>query len=105
MIVLGFSQGGATASRWTESTAHRIDRLILWATVFPPDLNLPQSTNKLNASKPILLLGDSDEFINEEQWKNDTDNWKNKGLAFDQIHYKGVHRIESEVLKNLVSHL
>ena len=36
--LLGFSQGGATASRWHQKNTFKADNFILWACVFPPDL-------------------------------------------------------------------
>ena len=42
---VGFSQGGATISRWLDKTNFRIDNMILWASVFPPDLELNEGNN------------------------------------------------------------
>ncbi len=40
-VLLGFSQGAATAVRYMCAAEHRFDRLILWAGRFPPDVPLP----------------------------------------------------------------
>ena len=38
ITLLGFSQGAATAARWYQQNPKQFDRLILWAAVFPPDI-------------------------------------------------------------------
>lgn len=48
-IVLGFSQGGATAARWVTSTNIKCDHFIAWGSVFPPDLS--ESVEPINAVK------------------------------------------------------
>ena len=37
-ILLGFSQGGATASRWHQFGKFKAQKFILWASIFPPRL-------------------------------------------------------------------
>ena len=37
-ILLGFSQGGATAIRWKLNTNNPFDKTIIWASDFPPDM-------------------------------------------------------------------
>ncbi|MHC2990275.1 phospholipase/carboxylesterase, partial [Pontibacter sp. HJ8] len=39
VTVLGFSQGGATVSRWLASGNVPVHRLILWAASFPEDID------------------------------------------------------------------
>src|SRR3954464_2604730 len=39
-IVGGFSQGGATASRWIANGVSEIHTLVLWGATLPPDLDL-----------------------------------------------------------------
>src|SRR2546429_8618236 len=50
---LGFSQGAATASRWTAMGRARVDRLTLWGGEFPPDLDLTLETvaDRLRAAR------------------------------------------------------
>ena len=37
--VLGFSQGAATVCRWISHTRNKINKAILWGSVFPEDIN------------------------------------------------------------------
>ena len=44
IILLGFSQGGTAAARWYYNNPGQFDQLILWASVFPPDISKPKIT-------------------------------------------------------------
>lgn len=43
ITLLGFSQGAATVSRWAADNRIKYNRLILWAGVFPPDMNFEKT--------------------------------------------------------------
>ena len=58
LLVLGFSQGGATAARWNAQRKD-IDQLILWASIFPPDLEESSFSNSKNGT---FVIGKQDEF-------------------------------------------
>ena len=49
-IILGFSQGGATAARWFFNNSKKFDQLILWASVFPPEIDLSNEISNNNKS-------------------------------------------------------
>lgn len=97
--LLGFSQGGATAARWFYQGPKRFDRFILWASVFPPDLEKPVHKQ----ANCHFVLGTEDPYYsNEEQIKECT--------YFTEIGYH-IHRFEgkhdidrSTLLKILQSH-
>ena len=93
--VVGFSQGGATASRWIANQKSKCDNFILWASNFPEDLNL----NLLSVnSKAFVLFGDADKFINEKQI-NDYEQFLNASeIECQLIKFKGKHDIPKEVL-------
>ncbi|MDA1185359.1 MAG: phospholipase [Acidobacteria bacterium] len=61
--VLGFSQGGATASRWTTLGRIDADRLILWASDVPPDLDLPAHATAIGRRALTLVVGTRDEYV------------------------------------------
>jgi predicted esterase len=97
IILLGFSQGGATAARWYFSDAEQFDHLILWASVFPPDLEKPAlETN----SKNYFVLGDQDEYYSEPQQLSEIAAYKE--IGFKTIHFEGKHDIQQTTLKELL---
>lgn len=98
IILLGFSQGAATASRWAAMGKSKIDKLILWAGVFPPDLPFENSLNKINQLNPLLVIGNKDEFISAEEIQ-DKIKWLDSEKINYQLHtFEGKHDIDGNVL-------
>ncbi|MGZ4117744.1 MAG: alpha/beta hydrolase, partial [Bacteroidia bacterium] len=66
--VLGFSQGAATAGRWMANNRSHADNLIIWAGAFPADLDFEKQKTIFNSMDNfIFVVGDDDQFINEEE--------------------------------------
>lgn len=99
--VLGFSQGSNTASRWVVSGNFKVDQLILWGGDFARDLAFDFHRDRLNASKPILVYGKQDEFIDDERVKNHCDFLDSHQIKYKVKLYDGGHKIESETLLGL----
>jgi len=98
IILLGFSQGGATAARWYFSDAEQFDNLILWASVFPPDLEKPAL--EIN-SKNYFVLGNQDEYYSENQQLSEIYTYKE--IGFNTIYFEGKHDIHQAILSELLS--
>ncbi len=67
ITILGFSQGAATASRWIGNGKISFDRFILWAGVFPPDMDFEITKELLKGKETFLVYGNADPFINVDQ--------------------------------------
>lgn len=65
--VLGFSQGAATASRWVLENNFHFNRLILWAGIFPDDMDFGRGHSVLSSKKIHLVYGTNDPFLNDER--------------------------------------
>jgi predicted esterase len=98
IILLGFSQGGATAARWYFSDTNQFNHLILWASVFPPDLEKPLL--EIN-SKNYFVLGNQDEYYTEEQQLSEIAAYKE--IGFNTIYFEGKHDIHQETLSELLA--
>ncbi|MBM3452035.1 MAG: hypothetical protein FJX84_02705 [Bacteroidetes bacterium] len=98
IILLGFSQGGATAARYFYSNS-KINHLILWASVFPPDLKIENEMKNENKSN-VFVLGNQDPYFTKSQFSETINFYSN--LGFKTIEYSGNHSIDSAVLKNLL---
>lgn len=96
-IVLGFSQGGATAARWVHLGTIKPDGLILWATVFPPDLI---KENEKPIEKSFFVIGDNDEYYPGTAADDILNEYKNMG--YSTIKFNGSHNIDSNVLLSLL---
>jgi predicted esterase len=100
--VLGFSQGAATACRWVSSGKFKPDNLILWAGVFPPDL---QENFAFQSLRTFVLLGDQDEFTTTEIFKTQEEELKKMKIDYRFIGFKGKHDIYPEPLVYLSNKL
>ena len=100
VIVLGFSQGGATAARWVAAGQISCSHFISWASVFPPDLDSDVMHNlKMRCS---FCLGNEDPYFNQEDAEKTIDFYRN--LSFDVNTYIGKHDIEPSLLAKLLQH-
>ena len=101
IILLGFSQGGATAARFYYQQ-QKIDHLVLWASVFPPDLHIEDEING-QPNKNYFVLGLQDQYFNEIEQKKAIDFYRN--MNFSIVQYTGNHTIETSILNNLLNSL
>jgi predicted esterase len=99
--VLGFSQGGATVCRWMALGKAKANNLILWASVFPPDLDFNNQKQILKNITSYLLCGDEDEFASKEQIDGHLQLLRENNIPFEFIPFKGKHKIYKEVLIEL----
>lgn len=100
--ILGFSQGAATACRWLVESNVNFQNLILWAGIFPPDLELKQASKSFSNKSVKVLFGDEDPYITAERMDEMKIICSNLNINPEVIQYSGGHQIEREVLKKLV---
>lgn len=99
-IVLGFSQGGATAARWINESKHTIDHFISWASVYPPDLLVEK---KINLKENFFVLGNQDEYFDEKATAETILFYKN--IGFKTITFDGNHSIDKNILNKILNQL
>ena len=99
--VIGFSQGAATVSRWATQSSVRIDKLILWAGIFPPDMEIKKASARLIKMKIISIYGEEDAFIKKDQKKEQLKIAESLGVAPIYITYNGGHDIDRRLLQEL----
>jgi len=95
---LGFSQGGATICRWAAHTQNKIDNLIVWGSVIPPDMDWETDVQKLINLKWHYVAGDQDEFLSDKRRVEQLEVLERNGIKPNSIHYKGTHDILEEPL-------
>jgi predicted esterase len=103
--LLGFSQGGATAARWHQLGEVNFDNFVLWASVFPPDLKGIESDSAFMHSNNFFVVGDQDEFLDEERIHAAKKDFVDKHLNFTFIRFEGEHNIYPSPLNELNSQL
>lgn len=99
VIVLGFSQGGATAARWFYSNT-KFDTLIMWASVFPPDLNIKDELLKIDTSSSYFVLGEDDEYFQDDLFHEEINKYKD--LGFKTKVFEGKHDIDIATLSDIL---
>lgn len=99
--ILGFSQGAATASRWAANASFDFNSLILWAGLFPPDMDFNASSEKLRDKLITYVYGTEDIYINEERIKEMEELSKKLKVNPEVIKFKGSHEIEPQVFSQI----
>jgi predicted esterase len=98
VVVLGFSQGVATVSRWVYQNKRRIDSLIFYAGEPGNELQNPDCISQFTQSRKTLLLGKEDKYFNEV-W---AEKYKVLLSGFEFVSFDGGHEIKSDLLPSLV---
>ena len=95
--VLGFSQGGATATRWAALGTTRVDELILWGSHLPPDLDL-SAAPRLGGTPVRFVWGEGDPYLDAARVAEDQARLAAAGIACSVTTYAGGHQISRGVL-------
>jgi predicted esterase len=102
VTVVGFSQGSATASRWLITGKIKFDRLILWAGIFPPDMDFESGSKVLKDKEVILVYGKNDAFLSDERFAEMKLLTEKLNTTIREITFDGGHEIDSATLVNLL---
>jgi predicted esterase len=97
-VLLGFSQGVATATRWAAAGGGPFEQLILWAGVFPPDVDLGPDADQLRNTPLTCVLGDADPFFGVGLLEETDTRLQAAGLTASTSRFSGGHAICSETL-------
>jgi predicted esterase len=100
VVVLGFSQGAETASRWATYGEVVPDDLILWGGGLAADLDMARAAAKLRGVTVRLVVGDDDRWA-QQRSETGLARLEEAGIAADLVRYPGGHRIEPAVLARL----
>lgn len=98
VTVLGFSQGTATACRWTALGSSRIDRLIVWGGEVPPDLDL----KRLRVPSLTLVYGTRDEFFTPKIVAATEARLREHKIPYELLPFEGGHEIDESTLQRLI---
>jgi predicted esterase len=98
VVVLGFSQGSETASRWVTLGEVRPAELVLWGGGLAADLERERLRDRLRGVRLRQVVGTRDRWALA---KADETRRALEGLDVDleRIDYDGAHRVDAEVLE------
>lgn len=94
IIVLGFSQGVATVSRWAYRNPRNIDTLIFYAGEPGNELQNAESIAAFDKTKNYFIWGNEDPFINDMNIQR----FKDMLSGFEFILFDGKHEINTDIL-------
>jgi len=101
VTLLGFSQGVATAARWACRGQARLDRLVLWAGLFPPELGGEADVAALRPVRIVRVVGTKDEFATEKLLAAEAARFHALGLDALLVRFGGGHRLDDGTLRDL----
>lgn len=97
LVVLGFSQGAATASRWVTYGHIRPAELVLWGGGLAVDLEDDRAGEALRQTAVTLVVGGEDRWgaarAEESARRLDA-----MGVSWRRVEFPGGHRVEPSVL-------
>jgi predicted esterase len=102
VTILGFSQGSATASRWALSGRSKFARLILWAGIFPPDMNFEAGSKILKDKDVLMVYGTKDPFLTDERFTEMRTLTKKINAKVKEVRFEGEHDIDEATLISLL---
>jgi predicted esterase len=101
LVVLGFSQGTATVSRWLAASDMRVDQLVLWGGAIPPELDLAAWATRLHGAAITLVAGEQDEFATAAAVSAEAERLSAAGVAYTLQRFAGGHTIDAAALVRL----
>lgn len=101
IVVLGFSQGTATVSRWLAASDLRVDQIVLWGGTIPPELDLAAWSARLHGAAITLVAGEQDEYATPSAVTTEAERLSAAGVAFTLQRFGGGHTIDAQALVRL----
>ena len=103
LIVLGFSQGTATAVRWFANSGIRPAELVLWAGSFPHDVDASIMGETFNGLSTHFVHGTEDPFLKDVNLEEKTAQFSKMGLEFSSWTFDGKHVMDKPTLEKIVN--
>jgi len=101
LTVLGFSQGAQTVCRWVAEGEAAVERLILWGSYPPDDLDPDRGPRRLGSAELTLVHGVLDHFISEEAHAAQEARLEELGISFKTITHEGGHELDPALLREI----
>lgn len=99
--ILGFSQGGHTASRWIYHSKIKYNKFVLWGADLANEIDGIIVKESFSKGKNLLVVGDRDRYIDNELLQKTKNRFENIDFKYQLVEYKGGHDIYPEVLELL----
>ena len=93
---------GSLHRRKRRSQALKFERVILWAGLFPPDLDFVKGNTVLSRVKTYMVIGNDDPFLTPDRIKEFDQLAAQLGIQPEKITFEGKHEINEEVLRGFI---
>ena len=103
LVVLGFSQGAATAARWAALGAAAPDALVLWAQGLPPDLDLTAARERWRRLTVWLVAGADDAAFTPAAVQADRTRLAEQGVRHEVVTFPGGHELDAAPLARVAA--
>jgi predicted esterase len=102
VTALGFSQGAAVVARWLVHGEARLDRVILWCGLLPPEIR-PEGVTRTRLAQADLhvVYGRSDTMIEAAQLSAQARVLSESGVPHRVIEFDGGHELHGATLLSL----
>lgn len=102
IVVVGFSQGAATAARWAARGTARLDHLVLWGGALPPEIDLALGSAALRRVPLTLVVGTRDQYITAEVLAREKERLDLAGFPYQMVRFDGGHAVSRAALARLL---
>lgn len=100
--VLGFSQGVATACRWSCLGASRAERLVLWGGNMPPELDAALLGQRSRDTHVHLVHGEKDTIVPVETLAASEARLRAANVPHTSHRFDGAHALDKLLLQRLI---
>ena len=102
VTLLGFSQGAATVSRWALQDSIGYERLILWAGIFPNDMDFEKGKEVFKSKIVHQVYGSKDPFLTDGRLEEMKTLSVKIGVTSAAIVFDGGHELHEQTLLRLI---
>lgn len=103
VMVIGFSQGVAAATRWIARGRVKPDAFVVWAGGPAAEIDDILMAERLRDASLLLVAGDSDPFVSAEAMESLRGRLRVWKLSFETIGFQGDHRMDTAVIAGLLA--
>lgn len=104
-VLFGFSQGVHTMSRFFLQSSEHWDALILCGAAIPDDVLEQLNSSHLKSTQLIIATSPEDQFLSEKKVNDYLGLLHEKQIPFSHVSYEGGHRVNEELLTDLIGEL
>lgn len=100
--VIGFSQGGATATRWAANGRADVARLVLWGGLLPTEIDLSRGAAAIRGARLTLVAGTRDHYVTPDALAAERVRLDAAGVSYDVLSFDGGHVVSRSVFPQLL---